>query len=234
MSQHECQLWVGFFVAVAGRGNSGPLNKQLRIADMNIKLIFVERIMKISHLSGAVFIVLFGLLTSAAQAVNVTYDFAGNCINDCGPIGVLDTTVDVVTGTLELGLAEPTIAQTWDAAVVLAYSFTFDNFTIDNTNSTLSDSGVGNFPYTTTAFAPFSLNDGFIIATYDLDNSIALNIGVSGVNLVQGSLTQCTGTCQTIASGSWMRTSTVPVPAAAWLFSSALLGLNGVSRRSNR
>lgn len=198
---------------------------------MSIKSISIGRILKKSYMGGAVLVVLCGFVTGAAHAVNVTYDFSGTCTDDCGPLGVLDTTVDAVTGTLELNLSEPAIAQLWDAASVLTYSFTFDNFTIDNTNSILSDSGGGNFPYTTTAFAPFSVNDGFIIATYNTDNSVALNIGITGVNLIQGSLTVCTGTCQTTASGSWLRTSTVPVPAALWLFGSGLLGLIVVARR---
>ena len=86
---------------------------------MNIKSIFTGRIMRKTHFLGAVFVVLCGLGTSAALAANVTYDFAGTCVEDCGPLGVLDTAVDTVTGTLELDLSEPTIAQLWDASNVL-------------------------------------------------------------------------------------------------------------------
>lgn len=198
---------------------------------MNIKSTFTGTIKNKSYFSGTVFVILSGLLSNTAYAANVTYDFAGICMDDCGPLGVVDTTVDAVTGTLELNLSEPTITQLWGATDVLAYSFTFDNFTIDNTNSTLSNSGVLNFPYTTTMFSPFSINDGFIMATYNSDNSVVLNIGISGVNLAQGSLTTCTGTCQTIAGGSWLRTSAVPVPAAVWLFGSGLIGMIGIARR---
>ena len=201
---------------------------------MNIKSTFTKTIKKKSYLSGKVFVILSGFLANTAYAANLTYDFGGICIDDCGPLGVVDTTVDAVTGSLELNLSEPTITQQWSATDVLAYSFTFDNFTIDNTNSTLSNSGAGNFPYTTTMFSPFSINDGFIMATYNSDNSVVLNIGISAVNLIQGSLTTCTGTCQTLASGSWLRTSAVPVPAAVWLFGSGLLGVIWVARRKTR
>jgi hypothetical protein len=201
---------------------------------MNIKSTFTGTIKNKSYFSGTMFVILSGLLSNTAYAANVTYDFAGICADDCGPLGVVDTTVDAVTGTLELNLSEPTISQPWSAADVLAYSFTFDNFTIDNTNSILSDSEVGNVPYTTTMISPFSINDGWIAAFYNSDNSVFLNIGISGVNLVQGSLTTCTGTCQTIAPGSWIRTSAVPVPAAVWLFGSGLLGFLVVARRKAR
>jgi len=76
--------------------------------------------------------------------------------------------------------------------------------------------------------------DGFLIARYDLDNSIFLNIDLGGLNLVQGSLTGCSGSCQALALGTWARTSVVPVPAAAWLFGSGLLGLLGLTRRYAR
>ena len=191
--------------------------------------------MKKTRLLSMICIVGYILVVSkTVYAVNVTYDFSGTCQAadwDCGPLGVLDTSVDSVTGTLELGLSEPGITQSWDSATVLTYSFTFDNFTIDNTNSTLSNSLSGNVPFTTTSSSPFDAGDGFLLATYDLDTSIFLNISVGGVNLVQGSLTGCTGSCQALALGSWTRTSAVPVPAAVWLFGSGLVGLMGVARR---
>ena len=190
--------------------------------------------MKKSHMMGVVFAMLCGFVTSSTHAVNVTYDFAGTCAQadwDCGPLGVLGTAVGPVTGTLELSISEPTITQSWDSLDVLAYSFTFDNFTIDNTNSTLSNSLTGTVPFTTTASAPFSAGDGFLLARYNADNSVFLNITLGGVNLVQGSLAGCTGSCQALAPGMWTRTSVVPVPAAVWLFGSGLIGLIGVARR---
>lgn len=170
--------------------------------------------------------------SNTAHAINVTYDFAGTCQTgwDCGPVGVLNTTVGSVTGTMQLNLSEPTVAQLWDKDDVLSYSFIFGNFTIDNTNSTLSNSVVGNVPFTTTASAPFSLNDGFMVATYNADSSVFLNISDTLLNLVQSD-PSCTGSCQAFSTGSWVRTSAVPVPAAVWLFGSGLLGLIGMARR---
>jgi len=177
------------------------------------------------------------IISTPAHAVNVTYDFAGTCQQadwDCGPLGVLDTAVDSVTGTLELNLSEPTIAQSWDSADVLTYSFTFNNFTIDNTNSTLINSSVGNVPFTTTLSAPFSLDDGFLVARYDADNSVFLNISDTLLNLAQGAIPGgCgpRGTCQAFTPGSWTRTSVVPIPAAVWLFGSGLICLVGLGKR---
>jgi hypothetical protein len=199
---------------------------------VNIKPIFTGRIIRKSHLAGAVLAMFCGLVTSQAHAINVTYDFAGTCAEDCGPLGVLTTAVDTVTGTLELDLSEPTIAQLWDASNVLTYSFTYDNFTIDNTNSTLTnfDTG-GDIPFTTTATAPFSIGDAALKATYDVDSSVYLLINVSGLNLLQDSLLCDGGSCQAVAAGSWTRTSVIPVPAAVWLFGSGFIGLIGVARR---
>lgn len=176
------------------------------------------------------------LISNTVHAVNVAYDFSGTCGGDCGPLGVLDTAVGPVTGAMELNLLEPTVAQSWDKDTVLNYSFTFGNFTIDNTNSSLANvSGVGggNVPFTTAASYPFSIDDGFLRATYTPEPSldIALTIGRGGINLIQGSLEECTGTCQALALGSWTRTSAVPIPAAVWLFGSGLLGLVGMARR---
>jgi len=192
--------------------------------------------MKKIRLLGIVFIISYLFITStAAHAVNVTYDFAGTCQQaewDCGPLGVLDSAVDSVTGTLELNLSEPMVAQVWDASDVLAYSFTFGDFTIDSANSTLANSaGGGDIPFTTTISAPFSIDDAFLVATYNADSSVFLNIDLGGINLVQGSLTVCSGSCQALAIGSWTRISAVPVPAAAWLFGSGLIGLIGIARR---
>jgi len=140
--------------------------------------------------------------------------------------------VTTVTGTLELDLQEPTAAQLWDKDNVLTYSFVFENFTIDNTNSTLSNSLTGNVPFATSANAPFTLDDGFLVARYNPDNSVFLNISLGGVNLAQGSLTGCNfGTCQALATGDWTRTSAIPVPPAVYLFGTGLIGLVGMARR---
>ena len=200
---------------------------------MNIKPIFTGRIVRKSHLAGAVLAMFCGLVTSQAHAINVTYDFAGTCADDCGPLGFLTTPVDTVTGTLELDLSEPVIEQQWEASDVLTYSFTYGEFTIDDTNSTLDNYDIGTVgvnPFTTTATAPFSIGDDALIATYDADSSVYLLIYEGGLNLIQANET-CDGTCQAVAAGSWTRTSVIPVPAAIWLFGSGFIGLIGVARR---
>jgi len=198
---------------------------------VNIKQIFTGRIIRKSHLVGAVLAMFCGFVTSQAHAINVTYDFTGTCAGDCGPLGVLDTAVDTVTGTLELDLSEPTIAQEWEATDVLTYSFTYGNFTIDNTNSALENFDIGlATPFTTTATAPFSIDDNALLATFNEDNSVSLTIGVGGLNLIQANET-CGGTCQAVAAGTWTRTSVIPIPAAVWLFGSGFIGLIGVARR---
>ena len=198
---------------------------------MNIKPIFTGRIVRKSHLAGAVLAMFCGLVTSQAHAINVTYDFAGTCADDCGPLGVLTTPVDTVTGTLELDLSEPVIEQQWDASNVLTYSFTYGDFTIDNTNSDLTNYDTGqNIPFTTTATAPFSIDDAALRATYYADNSVYLFINAGGVVLIQAD-EMCDGTCQAVAAGSWTRTSVIPIPAAVWLFGSGFIGLIGVARR---
>ena len=204
---------------------------QKRKWDVNIKQIFTGRIIRKSYLLGAVLAMFCGFVSSQAHAINVTYDFAGTCAEDCGPLGVLDTTVNTVTGTLELDLSEPTIAQLWDASNVLAYSFTYGNFTIDNTNSALENYDIGlATPFTTTATTPFSIGDNALLATFNEDDSVDLTIGVGGLVLIQANEI-CDGTCQAIAAGTWTRTSVIPVPAAVWLFGSGFIGLIGVARR---
>jgi PEP-CTERM motif-containing protein len=173
----------------------------------------------------------FSFLGRPAGAT-VIYDFTGTCgrTPDCGPLGVLTTTVTTVTGSLTLSIPASPIAQQWDATNVLAYSFAFGNFQITNTNSTLADSITGTKPFTTTATRPFSPGDGFLVATYNPDHSVFLNIDLGGVNLVQGSLTSCSGSCQALAPGSWSRQA-VPEPATFFLLGSGLAVLRLMRRK---
>src|SRR5262245_828223 len=99
-------------------------------------------------------LVLIGFNGRPALA-DAVYNFSGTCSGDCGPLGVLTTAVGTVTGSLRLSVPASPVVQPWNAANVLSYSFIFDSFQITNANSTLSNSIVGNNPFTTTATNPF-------------------------------------------------------------------------------
>ena len=170
-------------------------------------------------------VALFGFIGRPAHAT-VIYDLTAACSGDCGPLGVLTTTVGAVSGSITLSIPDSPIAQNWNSSNVQSYSFTFGSFQISSANSTLSDSVVGTNPFTTTATTPFSHSDGFLIARYTLDTTVFLNITLGGLNLVQGGLASCSGSCQAQALGPWSRESApVPEPATILLFGSGLAGL---------
>ena len=156
----------------------------------------------------------------------VIYNISATCTGDCEPLGVLTTHITTVTGSLTLAVPSSPIAESWNAANVTAYSFNYGTFQISNTNSTLADSVTGNNPFTTAATAPFSPGDGFLVATYNPDHSVFLNITLGGLNLNQGSLTSCTGTCQAQALSAWSHTAVaVPEPASLLLFGGGFAAL---------
>ena len=182
-----------------------------------------------------VFVIAPFIFIARPAKATVIYNLTAPCSPppfECGPLGVLTTQVTTVTGSLTLDIPISPIAQQWDASDVLAYSFTLDSFQITDANSSLSN--VAPSPFTTAAFRPFSAGDGFLVATYDPDHSVFLNITAGGVNLIQGSLTSCDlGTCQTQALAPWSRVAVAPEPASLLLLGSGLAGL-GLIRRKKR
>ena len=76
-----------------------------------------------------------------------------------------------------------------------------------------------------------STSDPMLSAMIDATNTASLFFtlpaGMTGINVYDAGQ-------MTIDDLSWVTTSAVPVPAAAWLFGSGLLGLVGISRRKRQ
>ncbi len=200
----------------------------------------VDRRIKTKQLNVLVVVIALVGLTSRPAHATAIYDITAPCISlggggACGPLGVLTTAVGTVTGSMTLSIPDAPIAgQSWNVSNVLSYSVRYGSFQISSANSTLSNSVVGNNPLPTTATAPFSAGDGFLVARYTPDPTVFLNITLAGLDLVQnsfhcGSVTHID--CQAAALGLWSRESTAsPEPVALLLLGSGLLGL-GLLRR---
>lgn len=101
--------------------------------------------------------------------------------------------------------------------------------------------GVGGVSVSLTSFDPvsnFISIDGWNLdlATLNIDDRTSSTLDLSGTGILSGSgfdPTNVTWTfsAQSLTSYSMTATTVVPVPAAAWLFGSGLIGLAGIARR---
>jgi hypothetical protein len=101
------------------------------------------------------------------------------------------------------------------------WNFVNDVGTIDNVNGELNNVNVSHFP---------GITDNFTVATIEM---IAVGAGTSTLNLTESILNPWASNGDTI-NPTLLNDATlqvVPIPAAAWLFGSALLGLIGLTKK---
>jgi hypothetical protein len=178
----------------------------------------------------------FFSLSNSAEAAFI-YEYTGTPFTYISnPSGPFDTN-DVVTGFVEFATA-PIAGETGKSDVVDA-SFTAATYTITKAD-TVTHGSAFSFDFDS------SLNVikwGAVLATIPGSQSGSIRAcNEPGIDLLIGGTNYCpasglifsdatytdgsTGNAATM--GSW---SVVPIPAAAWLFGSGLLGLIGVARR---
>jgi hypothetical protein len=122
----------------------------------------------------------------------------------------------------------------FDASVLQVTNVTVDNTTwafshstgsLDNGSGTLDDVWVADFSFP-------GISGDFVVATIEFQ---ATGVGTSGLSLAASALNPwaCSGvSCgESFDQSASVTVSAIPLPAAAWLFGSALLGLVTVSSR---
>jgi len=187
--------------------------------------IFAATCLSVSALSHAAIVnINFNSLTNAnigvgdAYAINAFTTLSTDGYVGIGP-GIFDSTITAI------GAAGSTAL------------FTFDTTLVNVTSITLGGTS-NNVPVTVTTF---DLN-GAQVDTIDTSNSwtelVALSsaspISYFSVRLLESEISRLSFTYADVASGSGGNgggVSTVPVPAAVWLFGSGLVGLVGAFRR---
>jgi len=200
--------------------------------------------MKKFRLLGALCTFTLVTLANTAQA-NMIYQYTGNTfdtISDTTPPASSFTTSMSVTGSFTVSLALSPMGLTDISGSVLAYSFSDGRSVLNETNSQIAAFMVGTDgngqidTWWITVMEPDSYSgvgdQRVLISTQNDPGQSVTDWGWLYECFVPLGGTSCAANLDygenTFNPGSW---STVPVPAAAWLFGSGLLGLVGLARR---
>ena len=183
------------------------------------------------------------LVMSGAQAAAI-YSYVGNNFNQISdptpPSGTYTGSMSV-TGSFEVGSLLSPMSLADISGLVTSYSFNDGRQTLDDSNSDISsftieilgDGSVGEWridvrsPFSSPAFVGATFQR---ILTSDTSSLVTQDIGsIQECTAVSGSPASCSSTSLSdvgqvsLTPGTW---SVVPIPAAVWLFGSAL-GLMG-------
>ncbi len=192
-----------------------------------------------SHLFGAVCICLL-ISTTTPTVASVVYSYSGNNFNVFSTPTSYDNTMSV-TGTVELAaaLGNNLVNQ---SVTPLSFSFSDGVGTLTDANAVLplflfSTDAAGAITSWQVGLADMSpLPTGFGASTHQIFSTASASSGIDRGRVVTCNAMPCAIESDYIFdfgqvlnnAGTW---SVVPVPTAAWLFGSGLLGLIGMSRR---
>jgi hypothetical protein len=222
----------------------------------NVSLLFatVMRggiIMNKSRLLGAVCAGLLTITASSALA-SVVYSYDGDTFDTFTSITTYNT-INSISGTVTL--ENLLVANTTSTPTVLDFSFTDGNQTLSMGNGAAIDviefttdgNGITNWKVDLSILASAPLAFGNvtrIIKTFKWGADVVQDTGIiQTVTTVLTSTTTASTTVSTTDSGKVLNTpgsweggvaTTVPLPAAAWLFGSGLIGLIAAGRRRKK
>jgi hypothetical protein len=176
------------------------------------------------------------IATFNSVALSATTDFTSTVGN--GGFGVLDTTGGVTTLTLTFTSSDTALAPGFSANIANitdVFTGTLSGGTFTITGGTTAKAG----PCTGAAAGVICNSAGNVLVFPTLDTFATASgtVSISGGGSITTTFTS-TGTQPTLTTshytlGAGTPTPAVPVPAAAWLFGSGLLGLAGTARRRN-
>ena len=207
-------------------------------------------IMNKSRLLGAVCAGLLSIAASPALA-SVVYGYSGDQLNTSPSTTAYDTS-NFISGTVTL--ENLLAANTTSTPVILDFSFTDGNQTLSMANGaaivamefTTDEDSITNWRVELNILPSGPLDVGDVtqtIITYNRDagvedtgrtQTVDLILSFLSISAVSSDPTPISsidfGTAST--AGTWTgEIANVPLPAAAWLFGSGLLGLAGIARR---
>jgi hypothetical protein len=198
--------------------------------------------MRTLNIRGKIIAIMILLFVNATANASFVYSYTGNNYTNFSGIsgGVYDASM-FVSGTFELGTAlAPNLSSYSINPLTFSFNDGINTVTQANTNSAtflISTDGTG-------GITGWNIDLNSVPAT-DV-NEIKVYIGTDSTYIDTATLSTCTaasgGHCSSYTltdavsnagnpGGTWEVTS-VPVPAAGWLFGSGLLGLIGMARRN--
>lgn len=185
----------------------------------------------------------FLLVTANAQAVAI-YAYTGttftNITDNNPPSGTYDTTMKI-SGSFQVDTAFGPMAVTDITGLITAFSF-FDGRNLlteanaEIATASISIDGSGNILNWTLFFSTPLPDPRFVgdelwsISTNNLIDNAAVTVCMAVALAGNCSVAQQDGGSTIVAPGTWTTLTAVPVPAAAWLFASALSFIGWLKR----
>lgn len=190
------------------------------------------------HLAVAVCGMLLAVWGSAASAVTVSIDIAGQCYLECANVGLEDG--DLVTGNVKIDGDYFAADDTSGDEALISYGFAFGNYAFDQSSGSSPGFSVGwgNTPGSIYSIVIESyassdaINPGPLLSMYAFadfrGNGVASH---DGYHRVLEFFTETNfGNAAYLTIDPVESTAPIPLPAAAWLLLSALFGAAGLHR----
>jgi hypothetical protein len=186
---------------------------------------------------------LLGLSVSSVNAALVQFEYV-DTMSFTNIAGLSAGQTAIITVALDNGVAG-NISQVWTSSDLQSVTFDFNNGVLLTTfespwGGSLAG-GLGNFSTDATGNLDsvmtswfdaevgidYTSNSSAIPSTWILNGFNSMYRDTSG-------LVQLTNVSSMLSPTSWSQVSAVPVPAAVWLFGTALIGLIGFDKRKSR
>ena len=178
-------------------------------------------------------LLIFLSFSNPVAASGITYTYIGNPLSVTGfgapaDMGIITASVTFNSSTFDSeGLYHPGMSDLTD------WSFETNDFTINSANGIMNDF----FPSPLFTLVDGEITNWLLQVQRTSNTGTALSISLANDRRLPSDLSERVYsqlpnyTGSTILHSEWVQAATVPMPAAAWLFGSGLIGLIGIARR---